>query len=57
MLYLKRDSINNKGFQDAVNANYPKYKETDINRLAVNEKDTNEGEELNPHSTLDYTKG
>ena len=43
-----------KGFQDYSNANYPKYKETDVNRLAVNEKIESEGfsEESNPHSTL-----
>ena len=35
-----------KGFQDYLNANYPKYKgETDVNRLAVNDLDL-------PHSTL-----
>ena len=34
-----------KGFQDVGNANYPKYKETDVNRLAV-------GDAENPHSTL-----
>jgi len=39
-----------KGFQDRVNGNYPKYKETDVNRLAVNEKSGLL--ELNPHSTL-----
>ena len=33
------------GFQDVGNANYPKYKETDVNRLAVNDID-------NPHSSL-----
>ena len=38
-----------KGFQDAVNGNYPKYKETDVNRLAVNDED-------NPHSTLTLRK-
>ena len=38
-----------KGFQDRANANYPKYKETDVNRLAVN--DTN-----NPHSSLTLRK-
>ena len=38
-----------KGFQDYINANYPKYKETDVNRLAVNDKD-------NPHSTLTIRK-
>ena len=36
---------NNKGFQDEVHANYPKYKETDVNRLAV-------GDDDNPHSSL-----
>ena len=36
---------NNKGFQDEVNANYPKYTETDVNRLAV-------GNDDNPHSSL-----
>ena len=40
-----------KGFQDYSNANYPRYTETDVNRLAVNERGY-EGEELNPHSTL-----
>jgi len=40
-----------KGFQDVTNANYPKYKETDVNRLSVNEKD-DDGNETNPHSTL-----
>ena len=39
----------NKGFQDAVNANYPKYKETDVNRLSV-------GDDDNPHSTLTLRK-
>ena len=38
------------GFQDYANANYPKYKETDVNRLAVNEK--TDDAESNPHSTL-----
>ena len=43
-----------KGFQDYSNANYPKYKETDVNRLAVNKKDVVAGKELesNPHNTL-----
>ena len=41
---------NNKGFQDEVNANYPKYKdEPDVNRLAV-------GDENNPHSSLTLRK-
>ena len=34
-----------KGFQDRLNANYPKYTETDVNRLAVNDTD-------NPHPSL-----
>jgi len=34
-----------KGFQDRSNANYPKYTETDVNRLAVNDSD-------NPHPSL-----
>ena len=38
-----------KGFQDYTNANYPKYKETDVNRLAV-------GDENNPHSSLTIRK-
>ena len=38
-----------KGFQDYINANYPKYKETDVNRLAVNDED-------NPHNTLTIRK-
>jgi hypothetical protein len=44
-----------KGFQDVTNANYPKYLETDVNRLAVNEKtedDDGNVSESNPHSTL-----
>ena len=36
------------GFEDP-NLNYPKYKETDVNRLAVNDED-------NPHSTLTLRK-
>ena len=47
---------NNKGFQDEVHANYPKYKETDVNRLAVNAKTEasgfHEATEDNPHSSL-----
>ena len=40
----------NKGFQDRVNANYPKYvNEPDVNRLAVNN-------ENNPHPTLTLRK-
>ena len=44
-----------RGFQDVTNANYPKYTETDVNRLAVNEKiedDDGNVSESNPHSTL-----
>jgi hypothetical protein len=45
-----------KGFMDAVNGAYPKYKETDVNRLAVNSKSeasgNHEATEDNPHSTL-----
>ena len=37
------------GFQDYINANYPKYKESDINRLARNDTDL-------PHSTLTLRK-
>ena len=40
---------NNKGFQDEVNANYPKYTETDVNRLAV-------GDDDNPHMSLTIRK-
>ena len=47
---------NDKGFQDEVNANYPKYKdETDVNRLAVNSKvatGPHSDVETNPHSSL-----
>ena len=44
------DSLSKKGFQDSVNANYPKYKdETDVNRLAV-------GDDDNPHSSLTIRK-
>ena len=39
----------NIGFQDVGNANYPKYTETDVNRLAVNDDD-------NPHNTLTIRK-
>ena len=38
-----------KGFQDRLHGNYPKYTETDVNRLAVNDTD-------NPHSTLTLRK-
>jgi len=37
------------GVQDVGNANYPRYKETDVNRLAVNDID-------NPHSSLTIRK-
>ena len=37
------------GFQDFINANYPKYAETDVNRLAV-------GDAENPHSSLTIRK-
>ena len=37
------------GFQDYINANYPKYKESDVNRLARNDDDA-------PHSTLTLRK-
>ena len=43
------DNYPGKGFQDYKNANYPKYKETDVNRLAVGDAD-------NPHSTLTLRK-
>ena len=47
---------NNKGFQDEVHANYPKYTETDVNRLAVNAKTTAAAGQVstdaNPHSSL-----
>ena len=42
-----KDAVN--GFQDYINANYPKYKESDINRLARNDADL-------PHSTLTLRK-
>ena len=43
-----------KAFQDYVNGVYPKYTETDVNRLAVNAKETIEGfdKETNPHGSL-----
>jgi hypothetical protein len=44
------DKYPGKGFQDYINANYPKYKdETDVNRLAVGDDDL-------PHSTLTIRK-
>ena len=42
-----KDAVN--GFQDYINANYPKYKESDVNRLARNDDDS-------PHSTLTLRK-
>ena len=42
-----KDAVN--GFQDYINANYPKYKESDVNRLARNDSDS-------PHSTLTLRK-
>jgi hypothetical protein len=52
------DIDSNKGFQDAVNGVYPKYKETDVNRLAVNSKISSpQGTtEDNPHSSLTIRK-
>ena len=55
------DIDSNKGFQDAVNGVYPKYKETDVNRLAVNAKSVDSSGrsadvETNPHSTLTIRK-
>jgi hypothetical protein len=51
---------NNKGFQDEVNAVYPKYKEeSDVNRLAVNSKvasGPHSDVEDNPHSSLTIRK-
>ncbi len=51
------DTGSKKGFMDAVNGAYPKYKnETDVNRLAVNSKSeasgNKEATEDNPHSSL-----
>ena len=44
------DTESKKGFQDSVNAVYPKYKdETDVNRLAVNDENL-------PHSSLTIRK-
>jgi hypothetical protein len=58
------DTGSKKGFMDAVNGVYPKYKgETDVNRLAVNASTTSSGAagsstttEDNPHSTLTIRK-
>ena len=51
----------NRGFQDAVNGVYPKYTETDVNRLAVNAKSVDSSGrsadvETNPHSSLTIRK-
>jgi len=43
------DGYAGKGFQDYKNGNYPKYTETDVNRLAV-------GDAENPHSSLTIRK-
>ena len=43
------DKYAGKGFQDYINANFPKYTETDVNRLAVNDED-------NPHMSLTIRK-
>ena len=52
------DTESKKGFQDSVNGVYPKYKETDVNRLAVNAKTSSpQGTtEDNPHSSLTIRK-
>jgi len=55
------DTSSKKGFQDAVNGVYPKYKETDVNRLAVNAKSVDSSGrsadvETNPHSSLTIRK-
>ena len=42
-----KDAVN--GFQDYINANYPNYIESDVNRLARNDEDS-------PHSTLTLRK-
>jgi hypothetical protein len=52
---------NDKGFQDEVNGVYPKYTETDVNRLAVNAKSVDSSGrsadvETNPHSSLTIRK-
>ena len=49
ILKVNRYEYAGKGFQDYKNAAYPKYTETDVNRLAV-------GDEENPHSTLTLRK-
>ena len=48
--HIDKPQYPGKGFQDYINANYPKYKEeTDVNRLAVNDDDL-------PHATLTIRK-
>ena len=54
------DTGTKKGFMDT-GGNYPKYKETDVNRLAVNAKSVDTSGrsadvELNPHSSLTIRK-
>ena len=44
-----RNASGQAGFEDPL-GNFPKYTETDVNRLAVNEK--TDGAESNPHSSL-----
>ena len=51
------DTGSKKGFMDTLNGNYPKYKETDVNRWAVNSKSVDSSGrsadvENNPHSSL-----
>jgi len=55
------DTSSQKGFQDVANGAYPKYKETDVNRLAVNAKSVDSSGrsadvETNPHSSLTIRK-
>jgi hypothetical protein len=55
------DTSSKKGFQDVANGVYPKYKETDVNRLAVNAKSVDSSGrsadvETNPHSSLTIRK-
>jgi len=55
------DTTSKKGFMDTINGVYPKYKETDVNRLAVNAKSVDSSGrsadvELNPHSSLTIRK-
>ena len=53
-LRIYQVKVDTKGFQDYLYGAFPKYTETDVNRLAVNSKIESEGfsEEDNPHSTL-----